>query len=201
MFERFTAPTRGIVIEGQAVARRLGAERVGTEHLLLALLASDTPAARVMRSSGLTPETAEADLVVLTAPSVGERDRTALAALGIDMDRVRESVEATFGPGALSRSRPGRRRRRLRRPWRRPPQPVVSPGDGHRLPFTPRAKKCLELSMREALRLRHGFLAPEHLALGILHEGNGLACALLARRGISFEALRRSLEAAINPAA
>jgi ATP-dependent Clp protease ATP-binding subunit ClpA len=202
MFERFTAPARAIVIDSQAVARRLRHERVGTEHLLLALLASATlSSCQELRSAGLTPETAEADLVALVGPPTAERDRAALAALGIDVDRVREAVEATFGRGALSTSRPDRRRRHLRWPWTRPRRPAALPGAGRRVPFSPRAKKSLELSLREALRLNHRFIAPEHLALGILREGEGLACALLARRGVSFAALRRSLESAIRPAA
>jgi ATP-dependent Clp protease ATP-binding subunit ClpA len=189
MFERFTSSARAVVIEAQAHARRLGHDYVGTEHLLLALLASPGSVSEVLTTGGLTPDEVEADVVTLVGRSGTEEDRAALAALGIDIDRVREVVEAAFGEGALApRERVGRRGRR---------RPVVS---GHRR-FTPRAKKCLELSLREALRLRHRSIDAEHIALGILREGRGLACQVIARRGASLPALRASLETSLRSAA
>lgn len=61
---------------------------------------------------------------------------------------------------------------------------------GH-IPFTPRAKKVLELSLREALRLHHNEIRTEHVLLGLLREGQGLAALLLVARGLSLDELRR----------
>ena len=80
----------------------------------------------------------------------GELDAAALATIGIDLDAVRKSVEEAFGPGAL----PGRRRcRRGRRA-------------GH-VPLSPRAKRALELSLREALAQGDRQIGPEHILLGL----------------------------------
>jgi ATP-dependent Clp protease ATP-binding subunit ClpC len=68
---------------------------------------------------------------------------------------------------------------------------------GH-IPFTPRCKKVLELSLREALRLRHDHIGPEHLLLGILREGSGVAVQLLAEGGTSLDKIRSTVCAAIS---
>jgi ATP-dependent Clp protease ATP-binding subunit ClpC len=57
---------------------------------------------------------------------------------------------------------------------------------GH-IPFTPRAKKVLELSLREALRLRHRSIQPGHVFLGLLREGEGVGAQVLAQAGVDFE--------------
>src|ERR1700730_7761653 len=54
------------------------------------------------------------------------------------------------------------------------------PPSGH-IPFTPRAKKCLELSLREALQLGHNYIGTGHLLLGVIHEGDGVAIKVLGR--------------------
>ncbi len=58
-----------------------------------------------------------------------------------------------------------------------------SGGHGEHIPFTPRAKKVLELSLREALQLRHGYIGTEHILLGVLREGHGVAAQALADAG------------------
>ena len=88
----------------------------------------------------------------------------ALESLGISLDAVREQVQDIIGQGQQ--------------------QPT-----GH-IPFTPRAKKVLELSLREALRLKHNHIASEHLMLGLLREGNGLAAQILAEAGVDTGKLR-----------
>lgn len=70
----------------------------------------------------------------------------------------------------------------------------VGPGDcGHdeHVPFTPRAKKVLELSLREALQLRHTYISSEHILLGLLREGEGLGALALAETGADFVAVRQ----------
>jgi ATP-dependent Clp protease ATP-binding subunit ClpA len=65
---------------------------------------------------------------------------------------------------------------------------------GH-IPFTPRAKKVLELSLREARRLGHDHIGTEHLLLGLIREGEGVANQIMARHGaVPDEARRRVIE-------
>jgi ATP-dependent Clp protease ATP-binding subunit ClpA len=157
---------------------------------LLALVSAEGPVADILGGYGLDTAEIEATIGALVSDGTDDSDRALLASLGIDLDRVRETVEAAFGRGALSAAEQrGRRRGRHRRPWGRP-RP-----NGH-IRFSPRAKKTLELSLRESLRLKQRHIGTEHLALGILREGQGLACAVLARHGVPFDRLRHDLAVA-----
>jgi ATP-dependent Clp protease ATP-binding subunit ClpA len=178
MFERFTTEARATVVGAQHEARQLHSGRVGTEHLLLSLLGLSTRSSAVLARHGLTRD-AVADAV---RGYVGEGglDAEALTAVGIDLDAVRSSVEATFGLGALDR--PGRE---------------TGEAGGH-IPFTPRAKKVLELSLREALAMKTKTITDGHIALGLLREGEGLAMKVLHDRGIDTQALREDLSVALN---
>lgn len=69
---------------------------------------------------------------------------------------------------------------------RREPVEPVGP-----IPFTPQAKKVLELSLREALSLGHHFIGVEHLLLGIIREGEGIASKILKNNGIELLAVRK----------
>ncbi len=188
MFERFTVAARGAVVEAQAEARRLNHNYIGTEHLLLGLLAEpETVAGRVLHGLGIESQAMRVELVeILGTGAPAEPDASALDAIGIDLDAVRRRVEEAFGPGALDRalsSQPCGRRRWGRRRQRH------TGAFGH-IPFTPRAKKVLELSLREALRLGHNYIGPEHVLLGLLREGQGLATQILVRRGLAIESIR-----------
>ncbi len=125
---------------------------------------------------------------------LGVDDDTALRDLGIDLDAVRRRVEERFGPGALDVPRAPRRRsggrvgRVLRFGRRRPPVPCGSPS-GH-IPFTPRAKKSLELALREALATKSREIRTTHLVLGLMRE-DGLAAAVVTRLGVRPDAVRR----------
>jgi ATP-dependent Clp protease ATP-binding subunit ClpA len=80
----------------------------------------------------------------------------------------------------------------------------TTPPPGQHIPFTPRAKKTLELSLREALQLKHDYIGTEHLLLGILHEGEGTAAEVLIARGVDLDTARaqvRKLLAERSPAA
>jgi ATP-dependent Clp protease ATP-binding subunit ClpA len=114
-----------------------------------------------------------------------ERDAEALRAIGIDVDEVRRRIDDAFGPGALDHRTRGRRRRRGRRC-----ADQLSRFAGH-VPFTAGAKKVLELSLREAVHLGHGYIGTEHILLGIVREGQGLAAQVLAARGASGPGVRR----------
>ena len=178
MFERFTDRARTVVTDAQGVARRLGHGHIGTEHLLLAMLEGDGIAARVLGGLGVTAVAVEREVLAEVGRGpLGPADAEALGAIGIDLDEVRRRVEASFGPGALHRSHDPRCRRG--RPW----------AGGH-IPFTPRSKKALELSLREALALKHNYIGTEHLLLGLVREGEGLAMLVLTRLGAGPQAIR-----------
>ena len=178
MFQRFTAAARATVVLAQQEARDLRQETIGTEHLLLGLLGQpDTAAARVLTAHGLTRE---AVLESLAGQHAGtDLDHEALSALGIDLDAVRERVEAAFGPGALDGAAPGA-------------------GTGARPRFGPRAKKVLELALREAIALHSDSIADGHVLLGLLREGQGLAAKVLADRGVDPLQLRREIIAELR---
>ena len=132
-------------------------------------------------------------------------DADALAAIGIDLDEVRTRIEATFGPGALSRAasrshlpetrRPLHRRLLRRRGPGHPARrrgPNNGPVRGH-IPFTPRAKKSLELSLREALSLGDNYIGLEHLALALTSMRDGLVPKILAELDVTPVTIRAAL--------
>lgn len=184
MFERFTDSARRAVIEAQGEARGLGHGWVGTEHLLLGILAdADSLAARTLWVHRINRDLVAA--AIMRHIPAADLDAAALDTIGIDLSSVREKVEAAFGPGALDRP-PGRGACRTHGRF------------GH-IPFTRRAKKCLELSLREALRLRHKHISDGHILLGLLREGEGLAAQVLAEAGVDIDALHREVSAALSP--
>lgn len=138
MFERFDERGRRVVVLAQEQARLLDHGYIGTEHLLLGILALDGP----------------------LADALGER--------GASLEAVRYQVEEIVGP-------------------------VPGPPSGY-IPFTPRAKEVLELSLREALRLGHQPIGPGHVLLGLLREGKGIACQALLVLGVDLGQLRAIAE-------
>jgi ATP-dependent Clp protease ATP-binding subunit ClpC len=91
----------------------------------------------------------------------------ALESLGISLEAVREQVEDIIGQGQQ--------------------QPT-----GH-IPFTPRAKKVLELSLREALQLGHNYIGTEHILLGLIREGEGVAAQVLVKLGADLNKVRQQV--------
>jgi ATP-dependent Clp protease ATP-binding subunit ClpA len=199
MFERFTTAARTVVVQAYAETKNLHQAPVGTQHLLLALVADDTgPIALALHDHGVD-EVYVRDAIIRLAgsrapdpdpsPAADAEDAAALKAIGIDLDQVRRAVEENFGPGALRLPRDaGPKRRGLLRRF-------YSSG---RTPFSPRAKKVLELSLREAILLEHHSIAPEHLMLGILRERQGLAAQLLAEADVDVAKVRADLIRALN---
>ena len=179
MFERFTRPARAAVVLAQEHARTLGAEEVGSVHLLIGVCTTEGPGATLLARHGIT-----GDQVREAARTAGAAarlpDAEALAGLGIDLEEIRRRVEDTFGPGALEGTRAAGRRGR-RRTW------------GH-LRFTRDAKKTLELAVREAVRRGDGHIGSEHLVLAFLHPHTGAAGDLLRARGLTLESVRAELE-------
>jgi hypothetical protein len=94
-----TPEARAVFRAGYAHAVRLGHRQLGCEHLLLALAAADHPAAAVLRAHGLRPDLVEEELTRLEGGGIfGGLDESSLAAIGIDLDAVRERALAGFGP-------------------------------------------------------------------------------------------------------
>src|SRR5882757_2811919 len=91
----------------------------------------------------------------------------ALESLGIALEGVRQQVEEIIGQGQQAPS-------------------------GH-IPFTPRAKKVLELSLREALQLGHNYIGTEHILLGLIREGEGVAAQVLVKLGADLNRVRQQV--------
>lgn len=185
MFERFTDQARAVVVGAQTEAAALGHRWIGTEHLLVAALSEqDDPVTRALASLGL--DAGRVRDQVLRELGAGVEDEVALRDLGIDLDAVRRRIEDRFGPGVLDdagdRPEPRWWRRRSRR--RRS-------GGGH-IPFTPRAKKALELSLREALAGHSREIRVSHLVLGLMRT-QGLAARVVTVLGVPPEAVRRAV--------
>ena len=126
MFERFTRAARDVVVRAQEEATALGHEHVGTEHLLLALSALDAGVAGgVLRALRVDHDALRDEVIALLGPD--RLDADALATIGIDLDQVRRSVEASFGAGALSPA-PGLPPRRPR--WLPAADPAREAGPG-----------------------------------------------------------------------
>jgi ATP-dependent Clp protease ATP-binding subunit ClpA len=215
MFERFTDDARHVVVQAQADARRLGHGYIGCEHLLLAAASTGEAAGAVLRDQGVSPERVEAEILRVigrgrVASPLGAIDREALAFVGIDLDVVRARSEAAFGPEALTRAVPAvrggrrpagrkgpvaelmRRRRRRHRARRSSGHPAVPHPGGH-IPFTRRAKKSLELSLREAKARHDDYIGVQHLTLALLAMDDGMVPVILSALGASNASLRAAI--------
>ncbi|MGI6034545.1 MAG: ATP-dependent Clp protease ATP-binding subunit [Limnochordia bacterium] len=138
MFGRFTERAQRVIVLAQEEARRLGHNVVGTEHILLGLIAE--------------------------GEGVAAR---ALQGVGISLDKVRREVERVIGRGdAITSAQIG---------------------------FTPRAKRVLELSFEEARQLGHTYIGTEHILLGLVREGEGVAAQVLRNLGVDLEKARREV--------
>jgi ATP-dependent Clp protease ATP-binding subunit ClpA len=186
MHERLTGDARQVVVRASEQARRLGHGFIGGEHLLYGLACAGGEVGAVLRARGVTPERVEAAFVRLIGPGnaaggslLGPLDRDALTAIGIDLDTVRERIEAAFGPDALAPDAPAARRRRRSRPGPGPGR-VTGP-----IPLTRRARKCLERSQRAAQTRSGGHLGAEHIALALLAMDNGVPHRILSVIGAS----------------
>jgi ATP-dependent Clp protease ATP-binding subunit ClpA len=195
MFERFTRAAREVVINAGSAARELRHDRIGTEHLLLALLRPDAGLPyEVLRGAGLDRETVRGTIVRHVGEGrgeLGEADAAALREIGIDLDAVRDRVEETFGSGALRTPEPEPSR------W----HDLRDRVRGDHTPFSSGAKRVLELSLREARGLRHDHLGGEHILLGLLAERAGLAAGILAEAGLDVGELRLKVLEAVKAAA
>ncbi|MGK5544435.1 Clp protease N-terminal domain-containing protein [Streptomyces sp. URMC 127] len=188
MFERFTRDARVAVIQAQEEARALGHAWIGSEHLLLGVLGgADTAVVATLARFGVTPEACRSALV--PTGHLGTGDAEALRAFGIDLEAVRARAEDAFGPGALDRPGPPEERRRLLPFGRRRDEPARK---GH-IPFTRRAKKALERSLREALARKERHIGPEHVVLGILDPDDRVTDGMLRKLGTDTATVRNGI--------
>jgi ATP-dependent Clp protease ATP-binding subunit ClpA len=135
MFERFTNRARRVLVLAQEEARGFGHKFIGTEHLLLGMLAEgEGIAAKALRSVGLTA------------------------------DSVRDRITAINEPSSPANENP---------------------------PFSPRAKKVLELSFRESINRGHNYIGTEHLLLGLISLGEGAAHRILNDCKVNPERVRQ----------
>ncbi|MEU6427477.1 Clp protease N-terminal domain-containing protein [Microbispora sp. NPDC046973] len=185
MLERFTQDAREVVLHAEEQARTLRHGQVGTEHLLLGLLSRpETLSARLLAARGVDHERVRREVVrILGDATGGDIDAEALETIGIDLSAVRERIEEVFGPGALDRQPHRDHRGALR--------------SGRRASFGPRAKKTLELALREAIALKSRDIRDGHILLGVIREGEGLGVRILADAGVDLPALRTEVRSAL----
>jgi len=145
MFERFTEKARRVMVLAQDEARLMDNDFIGTEHLLLGMLAE---------GQGVAGK--------------------ALVSFGLALPDVRDKVEARVG-----RAKGGT-------------------GGGGKPPFTSRAKRVLELSLREAMRLGHNYIGTEHMLLGMVREGQGVGCQVLGDMGVQLSDVRDQVLALLS---
>jgi hypothetical protein len=199
-----TADANAIAMRAYENAIRLGHPYLGGEHFLLALAAAGQPAGAVLREHGATPGRVEAEMVRLAGGGLfGDLDRGALATVGVDVDAVRATVEASFGHEALTRAARAARRK----PAWFDPRPRSGAGrDGVFLPHGPGAGQALLGALREA-QARHVAQAAgvepagvEDLALGILAVSEGLVPPILSALGVSGPSLSAAILDRYHPA-
>jgi ATP-dependent Clp protease ATP-binding subunit ClpA len=175
MFERFTRDAREVVVGAQEECRRLGDGHIDTVHLLLSLAArGNGPGGGALREHGMTLDDLRDRARRRTGLGAESLDGEALATLGIDLAAVREVAEAAFGSGALEHGRASR---------------------GGHIPFSPQAKKTLELSLREAIALKQRSIDDGHILLGLLRATgrDNAALRVLDDAGVDASALRATV--------
>ena len=184
MFERFTDSARAVVVGAQQEARSLGHGWIGTEHLLLAVVADPaTPLGRRLGDLGLSHDRVRAEVHATLGGNAD--DGSALRGLGIDLDAVRARVEEQFGPGALDQQPPAPARglrSRLRRPRRPVPAGRRTAAVTSRSPAAPRRRSSSPCASRSACGQRE--IRLEHLTLGLM-RADGLASTVVTRLGSS----------------
>ncbi|MBI2070023.1 MAG: ATP-dependent Clp protease ATP-binding subunit [Elusimicrobia bacterium] len=138
-YNRFSERAQRAILIAQEEAKRLNHDYVGTEHILLGLVAlNEGVAAQV------------------------------LANLGVDSKRVRAEIEKIVGTG----------------------DNIMQLGE---IPFTPRAKKVLELAVEEAQKMGHTYVGTEHILLGLIREEEGVAARVLENLGVRLEVVREEV--------
>lgn len=175
MFERFTRDARTVVIDAQRYARESVSPQVEPLHLLVAMAHNPNgTAAAVLSGLGLEKAALDAELRRLVRRGgISDSDVEVLGEFGIDVERIIEKVEDAHGKGAFATGA----------------RPVKS---GH-IPFSRKAKKALELALREATRIGDKHIGEEHLLLGLARL-SGPAEDFLTAHGIEHSDIVRVLQ-------
>ena len=139
MLNRFTQRAQKVIMLAQEEAKRLNHDYLGTEHILLGLIALGEGVAATVFSS-----------------------------LGIDLKKLRREIDKRIGTG----------------------DNVLLLGE---VPFTPRAKKVLELAVQEAQSMGHNYVGTEHLLLGLLREEGGIAAKVLEGLGANLDIVQAKI--------
>lgn len=168
MFERFSAQARDVVRSAVETAEARRASDVGCEHLLIGLAAGGEP---TLAAAGITAESLNRRLDEFDPDRL---DSDALNAIGIDAQALADEVDRSFGAGTWARSAAAAGRRRGLRGLLL----------GEHRPFTPDAKKCLELGLREAIADSASKITTTHLLRGILRAPGDRVGDLLDRETI-----------------
>lgn len=166
MFERFEPGAKQALIDARDEARRAGKDRIGSEHVLLGLLAQPGTAAEALTAAGVTLSALRSRVPGSSGSSL---DADALASLGIDLDTVRRATDAAFGPGALEK---------VRRPGRR------------MLPMADDTKRMVIGAVRHAHQHGEREITSGHMLIGILDQPDSGGLAILAEAGANVQALR-----------
>jgi ATP-dependent Clp protease ATP-binding subunit ClpA len=196
LFERFTRDARTVVVSAIDLCATLGADEVRPVHLLLALTADRSGARDLLAAHGITEDDVRAALGAPqpTPPTpLGDDDAAALRSLGIDLDAIREAVDGQFGEGALEGAAAAS-------PEGTDPDDVDIDLSrrrftlGGHVRFGRGAKKVLELSLREAIRVHSREIRSEHIALAVLRTDDDAVRMLLGSLGVDVAALRADLD-------
>lgn len=181
MFERFTEDARAAVLEAAEAAATTGSGRVGREHLLVGLVAAREPR---LREAGFTSRAALLELLTQLARGGEADDAAALAAYGIDLAAIRELVERDLGADAWTAADP---------PPRRPGILGRLLGGSDRPPFSPGARKSLELGLREAMVDHSRQIGTTHLLRGLLRDP-GQRTTVLIESVLPVQQLRQRVD-------
>jgi hypothetical protein len=201
-----TPGARAVFRGGFEHAVRLGHRHLGTEHLLLALVRGEHPAAAVLRLHGLRPDRVEEQLVRLGGGGIfGGLDESSLSAIGIDLEAVRERALASFGPEALARAgsaveadAAARRAGSARWvPGAGRTQPGVRHGGvwdgGQFLPHSPDVGELLRGAQEAGLLEPAAPLDVPQLAVGLVSVAGGMVPQVLTALGVDAAALRAAV--------
>lgn len=172
LFSRFSKDAERAVALAESEAVDLGYAFIGSEHLLLGVLAGGGRVASIMADLGITLDGMR-DAVVAKSPkgpSWDQRDARMLSKFGIDLSQVKTKVEEEFGEGSLE----------------------IPPG---RPPFTPRSKRTLESAVELADSAGSTQVLMEHIFLALLEDPEGMAAQIIREKVPDAGVLRSALSA------
>ncbi|MDP9371928.1 MAG: hypothetical protein M3Q65_05645, partial [Chloroflexota bacterium] len=213
-----TAQAKTVIERAVEEARRLDHHYIGTEHLLLGLVRDgESIAAQALESLGVSPEKARAQVIQVISnqggysqsdlgrqgrgenqPPSGTSPSLAEALRGLEAIRNELAAAITAQDFDLAnglRQRERQLKERISRLEREGQQGAATLGGGDRFDrFTERARRVLTLAREEAQRFGHNYIGTEHLLLGLVREGDGVAARVLGNLGVELPRVRTAVE-------